>query len=559
MLQQPTRFHEAALTALAGAVIVLDQQGAVSWANPAAEQLFRTSAAYLIGSPVADLLPGMSDLAGDFGVRRGATRLVCRRPDGSSFPADVAVAPVAMTDSSMAGIVLVHAAGDPLVRIGQRPVDLDDEVDPGTGLLSREAMLALVARDYAGGRPFAIIVVSILGLRELRSMHGNDGANLVVQSVAERIAEVLPERTPMARIEGAEVAALLPYAGDQDLIDLAGNVAELFKDSFDVDGRATFVGASVGAAPSASASEGDGEGAIRNAEIAAYRGESAQSPRVVLFDDAMREQISTRQRLRDDLRRAIYFGGEIFLMYQPIVRLSDTSLAGFEALVRWRHPELGMVSPAEFIPIAEESDLIVPLGNHVFREACRRLASWQRFQGFDEAPLFLSVNVFAHQLNAPAFDLSRWFRDVAEIVGADPNNVKLEITESGIMANPKETMGLLTELRHRGFGLSIDDFGTGYSSFSHLNTMPVDTIKVDRTFVSAIETSDMDRAIVRTIVELGRLLDMRVVAEGIETHEQHDHLRNLACDYGQGYLYGRPLDGETANQGVRDRILPGLV
>jgi EAL domain-containing protein (putative c-di-GMP-specific phosphodiesterase class I) len=231
------------------------------------------------------------------------------------------------------------------------------------------------------------------------------------------------------------------------------------------------------------------------------------------------------------------------LHYQPIVSLADESLIGFEALVRWQHSERGLVSPMDFIPVAEETGLITSIGRWVLREACRQMSEWKR-QDASAAPLFISVNLSGKQFTQP--DLLGQVTRILEETGLDPRSLKLEITETVVMENIDAAIETLESLRSLGVEVSIDDFGTGYSSLSYLHRLPIDTLKVDRSFVSRMASNNENTEIVRTIVTLAQSLDLKVVAEGVETSEQLAQLQILRCEGGQGYLFSRPLDAEGA-------------
>jgi EAL domain-containing protein (putative c-di-GMP-specific phosphodiesterase class I) len=256
----------------------------------------------------------------------------------------------------------------------------------------------------------------------------------------------------------------------------------------------------------------------------------------------MNEQASERLALESHMRRAIE-RDELRVFYQPIVRLDDASVVGFEALVRWEHPQLGLISPADFIPLAEETGMIVPIGAWVLEEACRQVKTWQDDHCADRA-LLLSVNVSARQFQGP--DLVETVAAVLERTGFDPTSLKLELTESLMMQDVERTIQRLHELKGLSIQLAIDDFGTGYSSLAYLRRFPISVLKVDQSFIHRLGTGAQDDAIVRSIVTLASDLGMQVVAEGIETVEQLTALRALKCTYGQGYYFSRPLPAQHA-------------
>jgi EAL domain-containing protein (putative c-di-GMP-specific phosphodiesterase class I) len=258
-----------------------------------------------------------------------------------------------------------------------------------------------------------------------------------------------------------------------------------------------------------------------------------------VFDHGMHARAVSRLQLESDLRQAIE-QKEFCVYYQPIVSLQTGRLAGFEALVRWNHPRRGLVSPADFIPVAEETGLIVPIGEWVLNEACARVRQWQ-IDSPSHRSLSLSVNLSARQVAQP--DLLNRIKEALDHSKLNPHCLKLEITESVVMENAEAAAQMFKQLRSLGVQLSIDDFGTGYSSLSYLHRFPLNYLKIDRSFVTRLTTDD--NAIVRTISTLARNLGMEVIAEGIETEEQFQQLKMLGCEYGQGYLFSRPVANES--------------
>ena len=271
-----------------------------------------------------------------------------------------------------------------------------------------------------------------------------------------------------------------------------------------------------------------------------YRAKENGKARYELFDHGMHARAVSRLQLESDLRQAIE-NNEFCVYYQPIVSLQTGRLAGFEALVRWNHPRRGLVSPADFIPVAEETGLIVPIGQWVLNEACAHVRQWQ-IDSPSHRALSLSVNLSARQVAQP--NLLERIKEALATSKLNPHCLKLEITESVVMENAEAAALMFKQLRSLGVQLSIDDFGTGYSSLSYLHRFPLNYLKIDRSFVMRL-TTDNDNAIVKTISTLARNLGMEVIAEGIETEEQHQQLKMLGCEYGQGYLFSRPVNNDA--------------
>ena len=296
--------------------------------------------------------------------------------------------------------------------------------------------------------------------------------------------------------------------------------------------------ASIGVALSTSGYT-EAEDIIRDADTAMYRAKDNGKARYEIFDTAMHTRAVTLLRLESDLRRALE-KDELCVYYQPIVSLANRELHGFEALARWQHPERGVIAPDDFIPLAEETGLILPIGLRILRDACHQLRKWQH-HSLANRDLIMSVNLSGKQLMQP--DLIERIEEVLHESQINPWHLKLEITETVVMENPELAAVTLAKLRGLGVRLSIDDFGTGYSSLSYLNRFPVDTLKIDRSFVTSMNEADENLQIVKTIITLAGNLGMQVVAEGVETEEQLDQLRSLKCQYGQGFYFSKPLAG----------------
>jgi EAL domain-containing protein (putative c-di-GMP-specific phosphodiesterase class I) len=283
------------------------------------------------------------------------------------------------------------------------------------------------------------------------------------------------------------------------------------------------------------------EDLLRDADAAMYRAKEEGRARCQVFDREMHTTVMAQLRLEGDLCKAVE-RNELVLHYQPIVSVKDGALVGFEALVRWHHPERGLVQPGEFIPIAEETGLIRPLGRWVMTEACRQLAEWNAVR----PNLSMSVNLSPHELAQR--DLVEEIEDTIDRAKIDPAQLKLEITETAIMQRVSTVQPMLARLRDRGISISLDDFGTGYSCLSYLHEFPVTTLKVDRSFVQRIGTENERPAILRGIVMLARNLGIEVIAEGVETEGQLAQLRQLECEHAQGFYFSHPLDAAAAHE-----------
>jgi diguanylate cyclase (GGDEF)-like protein/PAS domain S-box-containing protein len=356
----------------------------------------------------------------------------------------------------------------------------------------------------------------------------------------------------LARLGGDEFTILLEdIRGVNDATLVAERLIKELMRPFDLSGHEIVVSTSIGISISTTGYENAAD-ILRDADTAMYRAKTQGKARYEIFDPTMRDHAVARMQLETDLRRAVE-NQEFRTFYQAIVSLTDWKIFGFEALVRWQHPTRGLVSPAEFIPLAEETGLILWLGRWVLHQACSQMARWKtQFQG--SAPEIVSVNLSARQCAQP--DLVDQLAQVLRETGLDAHQLKLEMTESLVMQNVETASAMLKEMKALGVLLGIDDFGTGYSSLSYLSRFPIDTLKVDSSFVSRIGEDKENLEIVRTIITLAHNLRMDVIAEGVETAEQLSQLRDLGCEYGQGYYFSRPVPAEEANHLIADLLPP---
>jgi diguanylate cyclase (GGDEF)-like protein len=427
--------------------------------------------------------------------------------------------------------------------------------DPLTGLPNRvlfmeRANQQLAQSRDAGAFEFAVFFLDVDRFKIVNDSLGHTAGDHLLTGISRRLEESLRCTDTVARFDGECTLARL--GGDEFTVLLAGvrnavdarGVAERLVAAvsrpFELAGREVVATISVGIVM-ADPRYQNAEEMVRDADTAMYRAKDRGRARCEIFDTSMLAAAEARLRIESDLRRAIA-RQEFQLHYQPIVMLSDQQLCGFEALVRWQHPERGLVPPDGFIPIAEETGLILPLGVWVLREACRQMRAWDR--EFPEcADLAINVNLSARQCLDPA--LVTHVAEVLAETGLEPRRLKLEITESLILERSAEVIGVLKALRELGVQLGLDDFGMGYSALSYLQQLPVQTLKIDRSFVSGIaENNNVE--IVRAILSLASGLAMNVTAEGVETADQVARLKDLSCEFGQGYFFDRPLTADRA-------------
>jgi diguanylate cyclase (GGDEF) domain len=406
--------------------------------------------------------------------------------------------------------------------------------DKLTDLPNRNSIIGRITELIASRDKFAVLFLDLDRFRSVNDSLGHSIGDRLIVQVGARLREMIGDHGSVGRFSGDEFAILME--GEQTINDTHGLASMIFQHiakPFNIDGRQIFTSVSIGIA------HGPGnysraEEVLRDADIAMYYAKDG-SKGFVEFDNDMHERAVLLHQLETDLRAAVA-RREFEVFYQPIVDLADARLSGFEALVRWRHPTRGLVSPMEFIPAAESTGLIVPMTEQIMRQACRQLVEWRA--GYNQ-PLTMSVNLSGKHFASP--DLVAQVNSVVESTFLDPGSLKLEITESAVMENAEAAISMLHKIKSSGVKISIDDFGTGYSSLSYLQRFPIDTLKVDRSFVSMMGEKNENGAIVRTVVALAKALQLNVVAEGVETPEQFHRLRGLGCEYGQGYLFSRPL------------------
>jgi diguanylate cyclase (GGDEF)-like protein len=423
--------------------------------------------------------------------------------------------------------------------------------DPLTALPNRLYFIEKLERSISASRHhkslFAVLFLDLDRFKSINDSLGHKAGDELLMGFAGRLRSSVraawePRESVVARLGGDEFAILLSDVRDEpDAAVVAQRVLDEIEPPFHLEGRQVFATASVGIALSSSGNLP--EDLLRNADTAMYHAKARGKARFAVFDEGMRERAVARLETETGLRKAID-AHQLTLYYQPLLSVKSQRVTGYEALVRWNHPERGILSPSEFIPVAEESELIVHLGKWVLKEACRQMAEWHRKFNFDP-PLTVSVNISPRHLNQG--DIVGDVERVLAETGLDPKCLRLEVTESSIMQEAETALVTLRRLKLMGIGLEIDDFGTGYSSLSYLQRLPFDTVKVDRSFIKELGVSAESSEIVKTIVELARSLQMEVVAEGVETKDQFQKVSTLGCNLVQGYYFARP-SGATATQ-----------
>ena len=426
--------------------------------------------------------------------------------------------------------------------------------DPLTGLPNRSYFMsrfrtALAETPVHGGR-VAVLCLDLDRFKIINDTLGHGVGDELLSVLSIRLASSAGPGCMVARLGGDEFTVLLEQTGEGETIAIATRIVESLRQSFHVAGHELSVTVSVGVAISGRRGGTSANDLLRQADIALYRAKSEGASRFVLFRPEMDALSASHLELESGLRRATE-RGELVLHYQPEIDLATGALVGMEALVRWQHPQRGLVPPGDFIKLAEETGEIVRIGAWVLREACQRAALLSEV--YPEVPLVVGVNVSARELRQPG--IVQRVADVLAETNLPAEQLELEITESAVIDDLGRAIEILTRLRKLGVRLAIDDFGTGYSSLSYLHQLPLTTLKMDRTFVRDVARMRSKGAIARAIVDVAAALGMEVTAEGIETRDQLDFLRLLKCHRGQGYLFSRPVDAEAFARLVERRVI----
>jgi diguanylate cyclase (GGDEF)-like protein len=445
----------------------------------------------------------------------------------------------------------------------ERQLRHDSRHDPLTRLPNRAFFMerlshAVQRAKRRRGSLFAVLFLDLDNFKVVNDSVGHHAGDELLVEVAQRLQRCTRGSDMVARLGGDEFALLLESVDDAaEAGHVAQRVQEALAAPVNLSGYEVFTSVSIGVALSSSANELP-EYLLRSADMAMYRAKRGGRARFELFNRAMHADALNRLQIETDLRRAVE-RGEFRLTYQPVVCLTSGRVAGVEALVRWDHPERGTVSPNDFIPIAEETGLILPLGRWVLDEACRQLQAWHRSLGTTAAPdaedgsdaLTVGVNLSVKQFSQP--DLVQQVERALEAASLDARCLNLEITESVVMEKTEAATYALAELKRLGVQVHMDDFGTGYSSLGYLHRLPIDAIKIDRSFVGQMDSDNRTRQLVQTIITLARNLGIKTIAEGVTSEAQLRALRELDCTYAQGYLFSEPLDPAALEALLRER------
>ena len=535
-------------------ITVLDEQGRLSWESPAVERILGWGAGYRLGQLGGDFVH-----PDDQATASGAFEAVLADPAVSQS------VEMRLVDSQgrwrWAESMFTNLLDEPTVRgvvINHRVVDerkvLEDELvhrafhDSLTGLANRALLRGRVEGSIgvvgpAGCRK-SVLFIDLDDFKTVNDGFGHGIGDQLLIEVSDRLRGCVGEPNLMARLGGDEFAVLVEdrsAAGDSASL-VARRLMEALEKPFDVAGHQLRVSASIGIAQFDE--RADADTVLMQADLAMYHAKASGKGEFAFFSEEMQEVVMHRLDVESWLRAALETQ-QISVHYQPIISMADGRVDMVEALVRWNHPTMGLLSPADFLDVAEETGLIVPLGKLVLREACRHIRRWR--DQFDDK-MMVSVNLSAAQLRDPG--LPDEIHQAMTEAGIGPGALMVEVTEGALISDVAGARTLLESLWSLGVTIAIDDFGTGYSSLSHLQRFPVDVIKIDKSFVDSVCVGSEESMVVRSVLAIGAEFGLQVVAEGIESEEQHVELQRLGCDYGQGYLYAIP----TPAQGIDDLL-----
>jgi diguanylate cyclase (GGDEF)-like protein/PAS domain S-box-containing protein len=525
-------------------IMSVDAAGTIDYVSPSVERLLRSPGRNLLGASLTSLahpedVAAIASLVGK-AIRKPGVRVIgewrIRLPDRTWLPVET-VACSGTGDPDATGVVLN-------TRDLRERKALEDKLtfqafhDPLTRLANRSLFRERVehALDRRRLVSTAVLFIDLDNFKTINDSLGHAAGDHILVETAHRVRSTLRAEDTAARLGGDEFSVLMEDADITAAARVAERIRVALGTPFWVLGQEVYVTASIGIAVRQAGDTANE--LLRNADVAMYTAKTKGKARFEVFEPAMHDAVMARLSMEAELRRAIE-RQEFVVHYQPIVRLESGEVIGAEALVRWQHPTRGLVPPLEFIPLAEETGLIVPLGGWILRQACRQLAEWQRIRGGGE-PFVMNVNLSSRQLVREA---------IAEEVAAavDESGIRaswlvLEVTETVLMSDPVAAANALGQIRDLGVRVALDDFGSGYSSLSHLRRFPIDIVKIDKSFVDDVAGEGAESAIARGIIDLGKAMNIQTVAEGIEVDVQAEILRSLGCDLGQGYFFSRPME-----------------
>ncbi|KTB78333.1 putative bifunctional diguanylate cyclase/phosphodiesterase [Pseudomonas syringae] len=537
-----TRFMNITATSPDAIICSNSKNQITSW-NQAAELIFGHTSEDAVGKPLDIIIPpemrsrhnaGFSRVVagGPASIIGKSVNLTAIHRDGHKIPIELSLSQWSAAGEPQFGAIIrdvtQRVAADKLLKHAA-------DYDHLTGLANRSTLKRRINEACDAQISAVILLIDLDGFKDVNDTLGHAAGDFVLKVTSNRLREHVPTLHMVARLGGDEFVVFIADTADQPkAIELGLALIAVIEEPIEFEDSSIYIGASIGVSVR-SGSDYDGEQMLGNADLALYQAKSDGRSLVRMFTAEHRQTASKRGALSSSMRQA-WANNEFELYYQPQIRLADGAITGAEALIRWNHPTLGVVSPAVFLPVLEAGLLAIPVGEWILRSACEQAAQW-RNNGCDG--FRIGVNLFAAQFR---------MRDFAEMVESALNDfslpacsLELEITENTILRNEQRIMEPLRHLRSLGVGIAFDDFGTGYASLSLLKDYPVTRLKIDRSFVSGVERSKKDEVIIEAVIRLAAGFNLQVTAEGIETREQENLMRHYLCDEAQGYLYGRPM------------------
>ncbi|NQV98997.1 MAG: EAL domain-containing protein [Rhodospirillales bacterium] len=541
---------------VADGIFTMDHSGTIETVNPAAEQIFGYQAGELVGEKINILMP--EDTAdnhddyvmgylqtGESGVIGNRREFLAQRKDGSLFPMEIAVSTLKLLGREL----FIGAVRDITERRqNEEKLRKMATTDPLTNMPNRtlfnERLADAVERVERGETKIAVLFVDLDNFKNINDAMGHLTGDQVIQAAGKRLTACARNGDTVAHVGGDEFSVILDGIDEVDIEPFAQSMLTSLSLPYHVEGKEIFTSGSIGVVPYPGTAENINE-LLKNVDTAIHHAKRQGRANYQFYTSELSSDVQRRMEVESGLRHALE-NNEFELFYQAKVDLETHIVTGAEALLRWDSPSLGFVSPAEFIPIAEQAGLIVAIGNWVLRNACLEAASWMKL---DHPPIQVGVNLSALQFLSG--DLSENVHACLTESGLDADLLDLELTESMLVENPEQTIQTLVKLKEHGITISMDDFGTGYSSLSYLTRFPLDSIKVDRAFVTNLPGDKDAVAIARAIVSMSQQLGLHIVAEGIETREQGEFLYGLGCHVGQGYFYSKPVPSEKFSNLVK--------
>jgi diguanylate cyclase (GGDEF)-like protein/PAS domain S-box-containing protein len=529
------------------ALIVVDSQGNIRFANAAFCAMFGYEAEQVRGRQITMIIPermrgahsaGMANAASGAkpGLAGKPVEVSALKSDGTEFPIEITLSMWTSEGEFWAGATIRDISerrerDARLMRLASH--------DTLTGLRNRHEFMTVLAEKLSSGAACSLLMIDLDGFKDVNDMHGHLVGDSLLQAVGVRLPYLLGDKTVIGRLGGDEFAVLFADSGDPVVAEReAARILDAFRKPFSLGGLELELGASIGIAL-APAHGREAEELLASADFALYRAKAAGGRAYRFFETSMRNESQAKRDMRDRLRRALH-KNELEIYYQPQVDLSTRKVVGFEALIRWNHPDLGLLLPGAFLPSLEQSSLASDIGWWTIEEACQVAADLNRQDGRYR----IAVNLFPQQFRSP--HLCDRVSDALERHQVAPEWLELEITEEVALNDADASVQALKAIRDIGVGVAFDDFGTGFASLSSLQRYPLTTLKIDRGFIRDIRTRTSDAAITRALVAMSTEMGLRTVAEGIEGPEQESVLRDIGCQEGQGYLYGRPMRKEDA-------------